>query len=111
MTIAGIIIDSQFSDLLDDDVWANLRKAMYIAVDGDGYRVGGFNDDNLRPAYSNVSYLAVFRRQTADETTALVHALCKCSLRGEYLWRRKYDLLGRGKRCDDIIIVVVFLMN
>ena len=27
---------------------------MYIAVVGDGYRVGGLDDDNLYPDYSNV---------------------------------------------------------
>jgi hypothetical protein len=55
VTIAGIIIDSQFSHLLDPTVRANLRKAMHTAVVGDGYRVGGVGEDNLYVAYSNVS--------------------------------------------------------
>lgn len=53
VTIAGIIIDSQFGDLIDPTVRSNLRKAMYMATVGDGYRVGGVNDDNLRPCYTN----------------------------------------------------------
>ena len=56
-TIAAIIIDSQFSDLLDDTVHENLLKAMHIAVTGDGYRVFDYfvDEENLQPAYSNVS--------------------------------------------------------
>jgi hypothetical protein len=59
VTIAGIIIDSQFSDMLEESVHANLRKAMYIATVGDGYRNGGINDDNLYPGYSNPWYMRV----------------------------------------------------
>ncbi|ORX41089.1 hypothetical protein BD324DRAFT_678482 [Kockovaella imperatae] len=57
VTIAGIIIDSQFSHLLWDSNLANLRKAMYIATVGDGYRVGGLDGDNLYPDYSNPWYM------------------------------------------------------
>ncbi|WVQ84278.1 hypothetical protein IAT38_006430 [Cryptococcus sp. DSM 104549] len=53
VTIASIIIDSQFSDLIEDSVLENLRSAMYMAVVGDGYRVGGESGDNLYPGYSN----------------------------------------------------------
>lgn len=59
VTVAAIIIDSQFSDLLWPQNKDNLRKAMYIAVKGDGYRVGGVDGDNLRPVYSNVSICTI----------------------------------------------------
>ncbi|WWD16288.1 hypothetical protein CI109_100714 [Kwoniella shandongensis] len=58
-TIAAMIIDSQFSDLIEASVLENMRKAMYIAVVGDGYRVGGIDDDNLYPGYSNPWYMRV----------------------------------------------------
>ncbi|ODN89730.1 hypothetical protein L198_06424 [Cryptococcus wingfieldii CBS 7118] len=57
VTIAGIIIDHDFASLLEPEVLANLRKAMYMAVVGDGYRVGGESGDNLYPGYSNPWYM------------------------------------------------------
>ncbi|KAK8869446.1 hypothetical protein IAR55_000010 [Kwoniella newhampshirensis] len=57
--IAAIIIDSQFSDLLEASVLDNMRHAMYVAVVGDGYRVGGVDGDNLYPDYSNPWYMRV----------------------------------------------------
>ena len=72
--IAGIIIDSQFSHLLWDSNLQNLRKAMYIATVGDGYRNGGLDGDNLYPVYSNVSLpIAFFQNQLIR--LAMVHAL------------------------------------
>jgi hypothetical protein len=57
-TIGAIVIDSQYSHLLNASVRDDMRKAMYMAVVGDGYRVGGLEGDNLYPGYSNVSDLS-----------------------------------------------------
>lgn len=52
--MAFIIIEAKFADSIPDPLLRRMREAMYIAVLGDEDRVGGVNEDNLRPAYTNV---------------------------------------------------------
>ncbi|KAF8904879.1 hypothetical protein CPB85DRAFT_1437624 [Mucidula mucida] len=54
-----IIAVEEFSDLIQADVLSLMKSSMYNATVGDGYRVGGFNGDNLYPIYSNPWYMRV----------------------------------------------------
>jgi hypothetical protein len=56
VTLAGIVITARYNDRIGEEVRTALRRAMWMAVEGDARRVGGVKDDNLFPAYSNVSY-------------------------------------------------------
>lgn len=77
VTIAGIIIDSQFSDLLWPSVRNNLRNAIYIAVKGDGYRVGGIDGDNLYPDHSNVGLHYVHLSKWLTSSSPGTCGLCR----------------------------------
>lgn len=57
VTIAFILMDAKFSDLIPPRLLARVRNAMYIATKGDEQRVAGVNGDNLRPCYTNVGLL------------------------------------------------------
>jgi hypothetical protein len=54
VTMAFIIIEAEFGCLIPDDLSTKMRKAMIIAVEGDERRVGGVDNDNLYPCYTNV---------------------------------------------------------
>ncbi|KAF9468734.1 hypothetical protein BDZ94DRAFT_1209084 [Collybia nuda] len=54
-----IIIMEEFQHLLNPDVVDLMKKSMYNATVGDGYRVGGVDGDNLYPIYSNPWYMRV----------------------------------------------------
>ncbi|KAK7682356.1 hypothetical protein QCA50_014561 [Cerrena zonata] len=49
----------EFQHLLAPDLVSLMKESMYNATVGDGYRVGGFHDDNLYPVYSNPWYMRV----------------------------------------------------
>ncbi|KAL4864132.1 hypothetical protein BDV12DRAFT_205906 [Aspergillus spectabilis] len=50
---ALIIIYEEFRSLLPEDVQDLILESLYNSTIGDSYRVGGIDDDNLYPAYSN----------------------------------------------------------
>ena len=52
-----IVIYEEFSHLLPDDVQHLILESMYNNTIGDSYRVGGVDDDNLYPSYSNPSIM------------------------------------------------------
>ncbi|KAJ7717780.1 hypothetical protein B0H16DRAFT_1798778 [Mycena metata] len=64
-----IIIMEEFQHMLEPSLVTLIKKSMYNAIVGDGYRVGGFNGDgysaggfigdNLYPIYSNPWYMRV----------------------------------------------------
>ncbi|KAL4877140.1 hypothetical protein BJY04DRAFT_230943 [Aspergillus karnatakaensis] len=50
---ALIIIYEEFRNLLPTDIQDLILESIYNSTVGDSYRVGGVDDDNLYPAYSN----------------------------------------------------------
>ncbi|KIY67025.1 hypothetical protein CYLTODRAFT_462105 [Cylindrobasidium torrendii FP15055 ss-10] len=54
-----IIALEEFSNILDPDLVDLMKRSMYNATIGDGYRVGGVDGDNLYPIYSNPWYMRV----------------------------------------------------
>lgn len=49
-----------FSDLIPEDVQDLMLESLHNNTVGDSYRVGGVDDDNLYPAYSNPSIMRAF---------------------------------------------------
>ncbi|KAK1978689.1 hypothetical protein LZ30DRAFT_632695 [Colletotrichum cereale] len=52
-----IVIYEEFKELLPHDVQNLILESMYNNTIGDSYRVGGVDDDNLYPSYSNPSIM------------------------------------------------------
>jgi hypothetical protein len=50
----------EFPTLLPHDLQTSMLESLYNASIGDSYRVGGLDDDNLYPAYSNPSIMRAF---------------------------------------------------
>jgi hypothetical protein len=50
----------EFSHLLPQDIQTYMIESLYNTTIGDSYRVGGVDDDNLYPAYSNPSIMRAF---------------------------------------------------
>ena len=48
-----IILLEEYEDRLSKETVKLLEESAYNATVGDGYRVGGWNGDNLYPVYSN----------------------------------------------------------
>jgi hypothetical protein len=48
-----ILVYEEFGSLLPADVQHLILESLYNNTIGDSYRVGGVDDDNLYPAYSN----------------------------------------------------------
>ena len=48
-----IVMLEQFPDLISDAVQDLILASLFNATVGDSYRVGGVDDDNLYPSYSN----------------------------------------------------------
>ncbi|KAK7918270.1 hypothetical protein PG985_010144 [Apiospora marii] len=48
-----MVIYEEFGDMLPGDVKQLILESLYNATIGDSYRVGGVDDDNLYPSYSN----------------------------------------------------------
>ncbi|KAH7035151.1 uncharacterized protein B0I36DRAFT_88856 [Microdochium trichocladiopsis] len=55
-----VIILEEFSGLLKNETQDLLVASLYNTTIGDTYRVGGVDDDNLYPAYSNPSIMRAF---------------------------------------------------
>lgn len=55
-----IVIYEEFGALLPADVRELIVASLYNATVGDGYRVGGVDDDNLYPSYSNPWIMRAF---------------------------------------------------
>ncbi|KAJ1331289.1 hypothetical protein MN608_04748 [Microdochium nivale] len=55
-----VIILEEFSSLLKNETQELLLTSLHHATVGDTYRVGGVDDDNLYPAYSNPSIMRAF---------------------------------------------------
>ncbi|KAF8063496.1 hypothetical protein FPV67DRAFT_1701190 [Lyophyllum atratum] len=54
-----IIVMEEFQHLLEPNLVALIKRSMYNATIGDGYRVAGVDGDNLYPVYSNPWYMRV----------------------------------------------------
>jgi hypothetical protein len=50
----------EFPDLIEYDLQQYMLESLYNATIGDSYRVGGVDDDNLYPAYSNPAIMRAF---------------------------------------------------
>jgi hypothetical protein len=50
----------EFPHLIPQDVQDYMLESLYNTTVGDSYRVGGLDDDNLYPAYSNPSIMRAF---------------------------------------------------
>jgi hypothetical protein len=50
----------EFPTLIPDDTKKRMLESLYNTTIGDSYRVGGVDDDNLYPAYSNPSIMRAF---------------------------------------------------
>ncbi|KAG5651479.1 hypothetical protein H0H81_008510 [Sphagnurus paluster] len=59
VTTAWIIVIEEFTHLLAPELVERMKRSMYDATVGDGYRVGGVDGDNLYPIYSNPWYMRV----------------------------------------------------
>jgi hypothetical protein len=55
-----VVMLEEFSHLLPQDVQTYMVESLYNTTIGDSYRVGGVDDDNLYPAYSNPSIMRAF---------------------------------------------------
>ncbi|EUC48323.1 hypothetical protein COCMIDRAFT_87677 [Bipolaris oryzae ATCC 44560] len=55
-----VIMLEEFPHLLPQDTTAYILESLYNTTIGDSYRVGGVDDDNLHPAYSNPSIMRAF---------------------------------------------------
>ncbi|KAK7178775.1 hypothetical protein DPSP01_013552 [Paraphaeosphaeria sporulosa] len=52
-----MVVYEEFRHLLPGDVQELILESMYNNTVGDSYRVGGVDDDNLYPSYSNPAYM------------------------------------------------------
>ncbi|KAI1847786.1 hypothetical protein JX265_009214 [Neoarthrinium moseri] len=52
-----MVIYEEFQDILPEEVKELILESMYNNTIGDSYRVGGVDDDNLVPSYSNPSLM------------------------------------------------------
>jgi hypothetical protein len=70
----------EFPTLLTPKVTALLLESLHNATVGDSYRVGGVDNDNLYPAYSNpvgASYIRLILIPSSDENCIVAHeSLC-----------------------------------
>lgn len=57
---AFIIALEEFGHLIPKDTTAYMHESLFNATVGDSYRVGGVDNDNLYPAYSNPSLMRAF---------------------------------------------------
>ncbi|KAK7984587.1 hypothetical protein PG989_011989 [Apiospora arundinis] len=55
-----VVMLEEFPDLLSDDVQDLMLASLFNATVGDSYRVGGVDDDNLYPSYSNPALMRAF---------------------------------------------------
>ncbi|KAF2182196.1 hypothetical protein K469DRAFT_636985 [Zopfia rhizophila CBS 207.26] len=55
-----VLMLEEFPELIPYDVQEYMLESLYNTSIGDSYRVGGVNDDNLYPAYSNPSIMRAF---------------------------------------------------
>ena len=52
-----IVILEEFSNLLPSDLKDDMLQSLHLDAKGDTYRVGGVDDDNLYPSYSNAAIM------------------------------------------------------
>jgi hypothetical protein len=55
-----VVMLEEFAHLLPEDVQDYMMESLYNTTIGDSYRVGGVDNDNLYPAYSNPSIMRAF---------------------------------------------------
>ncbi|KAF2646279.1 hypothetical protein P280DRAFT_386912 [Massarina eburnea CBS 473.64] len=55
-----VLMLEEFPDLIPQDTKTRMMESLYNTTVGDSYRVGGVDDDNLYPAYSNPSIMRAF---------------------------------------------------
>ncbi|CAO2653879.1 Nn.00g106120.m01.CDS01 [Neocucurbitaria sp. VM-36] len=55
-----VVMLEEFPHLISQDVQEYMLESLYNTTIGDSYRVGGVDDDNLYPAYSNPSIMRAF---------------------------------------------------
>ncbi|KAF1838170.1 hypothetical protein BDW02DRAFT_586045 [Decorospora gaudefroyi] len=55
-----VVMLEEFPQLIPRDVQDYMLESLYNSTIGDSYRVGGVDDDNLYPAYSNPSIMRAF---------------------------------------------------
>ena len=55
-----ILMLEEFQDLIPYDTQSRILESLYNATVGDSYRVGGVDDDNLYPSYSNPAIMRAF---------------------------------------------------
>jgi hypothetical protein len=55
-----VVMLEEFSHLIPNDVQHYMLESLFNTTIGDSYRVGGIDDDNLYPAYSNPSIMRAF---------------------------------------------------
>ena len=55
-----VLMLEEFPDLIPQDTKSRMMESLYNTTIGDSYRVGGVDDDNLYPAYSNPSIMRAF---------------------------------------------------
>ncbi|KAF2685945.1 hypothetical protein K458DRAFT_300167 [Lentithecium fluviatile CBS 122367] len=55
-----VLMLEEFPTLIPNDTKTRMLESLYNTTIGDSYRVGGVDDDNLYPAYSNPSIMRAF---------------------------------------------------
>jgi len=55
-----VVMLEEFPNLIPEDVQEYMIESLFNTTIGDNYRVGGVDDDNLYPAYSNPSIMRAF---------------------------------------------------
>ncbi|KAK8076451.1 hypothetical protein PG994_003723 [Apiospora phragmitis] len=92
-----IVIYEEFEALLPGDVKQLILASLYNATVGDSYRVGGVDDDNLYPSYSNPAIM----RAVASGWTGRKCGDANMTAAGETYAREILDLFDRGQTLSE----------
>ncbi|KAK7960971.1 hypothetical protein PG996_011612 [Apiospora saccharicola] len=92
-----IVIYEEFGPLLPGDVKQLIVESLYNATVGDSYRVGGVDDDNLYPSYSNPAIM----RAVASGWTGRRCGDANMTAAGEAYAREVLDLFDRNQTLSE----------
>ncbi|KAK8123510.1 hypothetical protein PG999_003428 [Apiospora kogelbergensis] len=92
-----IVIYEEFGALLPGDVKQLILSSLYNATVGDSYRVGGVDDDNLYPSYSNPAIM----RAVASGWTGRQCGDANMTAAGETYAREVLDLFDRNQTLSE----------
>ncbi|KAK6851764.1 hypothetical protein PG995_011889 [Apiospora arundinis] len=92
-----IVIYEEFEAILPGDVKQLILSSLYNATVGDSYRIGGVDDDNLYPSYSNPAIM----RAVASGWTGRKCGDANMTVAGEAYAREVLDLFDRDQTLSE----------